>query len=117
MRDDGVKLRANLWYWCLMLRLTELKLPLDHGEDALRRAVVKRLGVKPEELRGFTVFRRGYDARKKHDIALVYTVDVDVADEAALMRRLAGDRHVAPTPDLAYRPVAQAPATLKLRPV
>src|SRR4051794_1136684 len=100
-----------------MLRLTELKLPLDHGEDALKRAILKRLDVKPSELRAFAVFRRGYDARKKHDIALVYTVDVDVGDESAVLQRLRGDRHVGTTPDLTYRPAAHAPAHLKSRPV
>ena len=100
-----------------MLRLTDLKLPLDHPPGALAEAIGARLGLPAAALRGFTVFRRGYDARKRGAIALVYTLDVDVADEAAVLARLAGDRHVQPTPDTRYRPVARAPARLAHRPV
>ena len=48
-----------------MLRITELRLPLDHAEDALRPAIVARLGVRDADLASFTVFKRSYDARKK----------------------------------------------------
>ena len=100
-----------------MLRLTELKLPLDHPADALRAAVCKRLGVADKDLLGCSICRRGYDARKKSAIVLVYALDVAVRDEAALLKRLRGDAHVAPTPDTTYRFVAQAPADLPSRPV
>jgi hypothetical protein len=100
-----------------MLRLTEIKLPLDHPDAALKAAVLQRLGIAEGELNDFTVFRRGIDARRKSDIHFVYTVDADVRHEAALLKRLRGDRHVAVTPDMAYRFVARAPAGLAERPV
>jgi uncharacterized FAD-dependent dehydrogenase len=93
-----------------MLRLTELRLPLDHAEGALRPAIVARLGIRDTELSAFAVFKRAYDARKKTAIQLIYSVDCSVADEAALLRRHAGDAHVRPTPDMAYRFVGHAPA-------
>ena len=92
-----------------MLRLTELKLPLDHAEDALRTALLKRLGIAPSELVSFSVFRRGVDARKKSAIALIYTLDFEVSNEAALLRRLKGDRNVSLAPDMDYRFVTRAP--------
>jgi uncharacterized protein len=100
-----------------MLRLTDLKLPLDHPAEALPAAIRAKLGITPGELRGFTVFRRGYDARKRGAIALIYTLDVEVADETAVLARHADDRHVQPTPDTGYRFVAQAPAQLAHRPI
>lgn len=100
-----------------MLRLTELKLPLDHAADALRPAVLQRLGVADGDLLGFSIFRRGYDARKKSAISLIYTLDCDLRDEAAVFKRLHGDRNVSPTPDMAYKVVAQAPAGLTERPI
>ncbi|HEX8777512.1 MAG TPA: hypothetical protein VF738_05280 [Rhodanobacter sp.] len=100
-----------------MLRLTDLKLPLDHPAEALPAAIRAKLGIEPAALRGFSVFRRGYDARKRGAIALIYTVDVDVADEAALLARHADDRHVQPTPDTGYHFVAQATAQLEHRPI
>jgi hypothetical protein len=100
-----------------MLRLTEIKLPLDHVEAALKMAVLQRLGLPASELLGFTVFRRGFDARKKSDIHFVYTVDAEVKNELAVLKRLRDERHVAVTPDMAYHFVAHAPAELEERPV
>jgi len=88
-----------------MLRITELRLPLDHPGDALRAAIVARLRIADADLAAFTVFRRGYDARKKAAIVFVYTIDCDVADEAAVLERHAGDPHVRPAPDTGYRPI------------
>lgn len=93
-----------------MLRITELRLPLDHAGDALRPAVVRRLGIPDADLTAFTVFRRAYDARKKSAIVLIYTVDCTVRDEAAVLLAHQGDPHIRPTPDMDYRFVAHAPA-------
>jgi uncharacterized FAD-dependent dehydrogenase len=93
-----------------MIRLTELRLPLDHSEADLRAAIVGRLGIGDAALRRFIVFRRGYDARKKAAIVFVFTVDCEVDDEAAVLARHAGDPHVRATPDMRYLPVARAPA-------
>ncbi|AOY01168.1 NAD(P)/FAD-dependent oxidoreductase [Jeongeupia sp. USM3] len=100
-----------------MLRLTEIKLPLNHAEDELRAAVLAKLGIKPADLVGFTVFQRAYDARKKANILLVYSLDCELRNEAALLKRFASDRNVQPTPDMAYRFVAQAPANIPKRPL
>jgi hypothetical protein len=71
-----------------MLRINELKLPLDHDEAALRAAVLARLGVDSAELVSFTVFKRSYDARKKSAIVLIYAIDAALRDEAAVLARL-----------------------------
>jgi uncharacterized FAD-dependent dehydrogenase len=93
-----------------MIRLTELKLPLEHPPDALRDAVLARLRVTPDALWDVKIFRQGHDARRKSAIHLIYTVDVAVRDEAGVLARLAGDHRVMPTPDMRYRLVARAPA-------
>jgi uncharacterized FAD-dependent dehydrogenase len=100
-----------------MLRLIDVQLPLDHPEPALKQAILARLGVDDDALLGFTVFRRSYDARRKSAIMLIYTVDVEVRDEAALLRRHPADRTLLPTPDTNYRYVTQAPAGFTNRPV
>ncbi|MDX9707663.1 MAG: NAD(P)/FAD-dependent oxidoreductase [Azospira sp.] len=103
-----------------MLRLTELRLPIDHPPEALPAAIARRLGVTPGEIVDFSVFKRGHDARKPERLALIYTVDVALASEtaeAAVLKRLARDRNVGQAPDTAYRFVAQAPANLKSRPL
>ena len=106
-----------------MLRITELRLPLDHGPDDLLPAVLTRLGLAEAELSSFVVFKRSHDARKKSAVVLIYTIDCTLAagvDEAGLLARHAGDSHVRPTPDTRYHLVAQAPVGFeldRLRPV
>jgi uncharacterized FAD-dependent dehydrogenase len=100
-----------------VLRITELKLPLDHTDDDLKAAILKRLGVDAADLVGYTVFRRGYDARKRSDIVFIYSVDVELRQESVVVARRAGDAHIRPTPDMRYRYVAQAPAGFTNRPV
>jgi uncharacterized FAD-dependent dehydrogenase len=93
-----------------MLRITELRLPLDHPEEALREAIVQRLGIRDAELKNFTVFKRSHDARKKHAVVFIYTVDCEVVDEARVRTRLADDKHVTAAPDTRYCFIAQVPA-------
>ncbi|MCE2691471.1 MAG: hypothetical protein LW862_16880 [Rubrivivax sp.] len=99
-----------------MIRITELRLPLDHEPAALRAAVGQRLGVADAALRELHVFRRAYDARRKTAIVLIYTLDCTLAsaqDEAAVLARLRADPHVRESPDTRYRLVAQAPADFR----
>jgi uncharacterized FAD-dependent dehydrogenase len=101
-----------------MIRVTELALPLDHPEDALRAALLQRLQLRDADLLHFTVFKRSYDARKKNsEIKFVYIVDLAVQNEAAVLERFAEDTHVRPAPDTAYYPVAEAPENLTERPI
>ena len=90
-----------------MLRLSELKLPPGHPPEALREAVLARLGVDESALIAFSVVRRAHDARKKSAVLMVYSVDAEVADEAAVLARGPVQTRIAP--DTAYRFVATAP--------
>ena len=101
-----------------MLRITELKLPLDHSDEQLRAAIVQRLGIADAELLDFSLFKRSYDARKKSsELLFIYTLDVSVRDEAALLAKFADDRQIGPTPDMRYQFVGHAPAELEERPL
>ena len=93
-----------------MLRLSGLSLPLDHEPEALPAAICERLGIAPDALGSYTLFRRGNDARRKKAIQLVYTLDIALEDEAAVLERFAGDKDVRPTPDMDYRFPTLAPA-------
>ncbi|WP_374555269.1 NAD(P)/FAD-dependent oxidoreductase [Aquitalea pelogenes] len=99
-----------------MLRITELKLPLDHSEAELTDAIVAFLGIKPADLKNYTVFKRSYDARRGV-MSLAYIIDMEVEGEARLLARFKGNAHVLPTPDTSYHFVTQAPATLQKRPL
>ena len=100
-----------------MLRISELRLPLDHPAEALPAAIVQRLGIKPADLLDFKVFKRSYDARKNQSLSFIYIIDADVQNEAALLKKFAGDLHVKPSPDTEYHFVGHAPANFANRPV
>jgi len=100
-----------------MLRLTEIKLPLDHAPDALRAAILERLQIADEHLLEVEIFKRSYDARKRSAITLIYTLDVslDAAIEAQFLRLSVP--HIARSPNMQYQFVTRAPAMLKSRPL
>jgi len=99
-----------------MLRLTEIKLDLDHDEAALRAAIARALAVPETGLVAYRIRRRGYDARGGVT-RFVYTLDVTVRDEAALLKKFRHNPRVAPVPDETYRYPVQAGAAPPSRPV
>lgn len=101
-----------------MLRITGLKLPLDHRPEDLPAAICQRLGIVAEALRGYEMVRRGNDARRKSAILLIYTVDVDIEGEEEVLQRFAADHEVRARPDTDYHFPVHAPEGWSgLRPV
>ncbi|WP_439148336.1 NAD(P)/FAD-dependent oxidoreductase [Vibrio sp.] len=100
-----------------MIRLTEIKLPLDHEESAIQDAIEAKLGINSDQVLSFNIFKRGYDARKKSKILLIYTLDVLVENEAELLEQFISDPHVKVTPDMEYKFVAKAIENQTERPV
>jgi uncharacterized FAD-dependent dehydrogenase len=90
-----------------MIHITELRLPLEHTEDALRAAVIERLGITTEQLLSFDIFKRSYDARKKNALTFIYTIDAKVTVPEVLLKKFRGDPHISPTPDTDYKFVAR----------
>ena len=102
-----------------MIRLSELKLPLDHADDALPALIFQTLGITAEQLLTHHVHKRSYDARKQN-LLLVYIVDVQVASpalEAQLLLQFESHSHIGLAPDLNYYPPAHAAADPAIRPV
>ena len=100
-----------------MLRLTEVKLPIDHPEGDVKATILTRLGLAEEELISHTIFKRSVDARKPHSIRFTYTLDLSAHNEAAILERFKNDAHVNIAPDVSYHPLAPAPQTPASRPV
>ena len=100
-----------------MLRLTNIQLPLDHEEADIKLAILDTLSISDDQLIDFTVHKRGYDARKKAKIVLIYTLDVDTRLNEELLEKFAKDSQVKVSPDMSYNFVAQAPEVLSQRPV
>jgi uncharacterized FAD-dependent dehydrogenase len=101
-----------------MIRITELKLPLDHDEHALPALIVKTLGIASAELLNHNLYKRSYDARMKK-LLLVYICDVELAPvlAATLLKKFEAHPHIRATPDQAYYPVVQLSEAPALRPV
>ena len=100
-----------------MLRIIELKLPLQHTQAELSAAITQRLGITEDQLLSYTIFRQGHDARRRDAINLVYTIDVEVTDEPSISAQLQNDASISFTPDTTYRFVTQAPQNLSERPI
>ena len=106
-----------------MLRITEIKLPLllatdmGHSNAEVKAAILKKLSLPEADLIGFTIFKRGVDARKRNAILLAYIVDCEIKNEAKVLAKFSKDQHVKPSPDTSYHFVANAPASIKSRPI
>ena len=100
-----------------MIRITEIKLPLEHKPEEIKAALIKKLAINSADLVEYSIFKRGIDARKANAMLLVYTLDVTIKGEAKVLAKLNKDPHVKPAPDTSYKFVADAPAILKDRPV
>ncbi len=100
-----------------MLRLSEVKLPLEHTDADIQSAILKKLSIAPKDLIRHTIFKRSYDARKKGAVSFVYIIDIETTREQQLLQRFKKDPHIVPTPDTSYRYVTHAPAGLEQRPI
>lgn len=100
-----------------MLRLTNVKLPLNHQPEALEQVILATLKITAEQLTSFSIFKRGYDARKKSNIILMYTLDVDTTKNEQLIAEHSKDQNIKASPDTRYKFVGQAPEHLTERPV
>jgi len=104
-----------------MIRLTELRLPIDHAPEALEAAIFKRLQISINDLIRYEVFKRSYDARKNIALSFIYTLDLAVKDQDALLTRFANDPYIRLAPDTSYKFLAHFDGHIKprstLRPV
>jgi uncharacterized FAD-dependent dehydrogenase len=106
-----------------MLRITEIKLPVEnaqsltHQADEIKAALLMRLEIPESDLLHFDIFKRGVDARKSHAILYVYSLDVEVKNEAKILAKFRKDAHIKPAPDTEYKYVAQNTSSDKPRPV
>jgi len=94
-----------------MLRLTDIKLPLNHSDADLRSAALTKLALADSELLNIHIFKRSYDARKKHNILLIYLLDIELSDETEqrVLAQFAGKGFVRPSPNTNYQFLGQAP--------
>lgn len=100
-----------------MLRIHQLRLPIDHAADALPAAIIHRLGINSADLLHFSIFKRSHDARHRQELMLIYSIDCEVKNEAQIRKRLAKDDKITTTPDMTYHFVGSAQGQERLRPL
>ena len=100
-----------------MIRISNLQLPLEHDDEALGLAILARLSIQTDDLLDYVVHRRGYDARKKSKIVLIYTLDVNTNQNEAILTAFADDQLIKTSPDMSYKFVAKAQAKAQQRPL
>lgn len=99
-----------------MIRVNQVKLPIDHKEQELVLAVAKAMKVKKEEIRELLIKKRSIDARKKNEIKYIYAVDVKIKNEEKVVAR-AKNPNVTISNDKAYRVIVTGQEPMKHRPI
>ena len=71
-----------------MIRITQLKLPIEHKKQELYEKTAKLLRVAPSEIKQLKIVKQSVDARKKEQILFIYTIDVEVAKEQQILKKV-----------------------------
>lgn len=82
-----------------MIRINELKLPVNHSEEALRLKISKLL--KTDQKFQYSIIRRSLDARKKPDLFFSYIVDIDIQNEKSILKK--ADKNVIHVDQIKYK--------------
>ena len=64
-----------------MIRINQIKVPLAHRQEDILYKAAKILRVTPEKILSWQIVKKSIDARKKPDIMVIYSVDVNVASQ------------------------------------
>ena len=91
-----------------MLKIENIKLPPGASRDDLAAEAAQLLRVREADILSLRILRRSVDARE--GVALVYTVEAAVRDEAAVLKRCRGKKVSRAVPRPAYVLPAPRPA-------
>lgn len=69
-----------------MIKITDIRLPIEAGANGLESAAAAVLGLKAAELSYMEILREAIDARHKNSLQFVYSVAVQVRDEEAVLK-------------------------------
>ena len=69
-----------------MLRIQQLKLPVQHSKKDLHDKIIKTLKIRPDELIRYEIVKQSLDARGG-ELKYVYIVDVEVKREPTVLKK------------------------------
>ena len=99
-----------------MIRISGIKLHIDHDLADIESAVLKKLRIRRSELGSVNIIRRSLDARHKDNIRYVYTVEITTGREEAVLARFSKDPDIQPAPVSGYVPPMQGNKQMEQRP-
>lgn len=85
-----------------MLRIRQLKLPVEHSRRDLEQKIIKTLRIRPEELIRYELIRRSLDARGG-ELKYVYMIDAEVKREPTVLKHCNGHAEKAEKPGISFR--------------
>jgi len=99
-----------------MIRINQIKLNLNEDEDKLLHIIAKKLRYQNIDKIEYQIVKKSIDARKKDDIKIVYSVDVTVPHEKAIIKRI-NEKNILLTMPQTYQYVSKGRIPLTHRPV
>ena len=69
-----------------MIRVSQLKLPVEHSEEQFYQKIEKSLKIKRDQIKKLQIVKKSIDARKKPEVSIVYSVDVWVDKEEKILK-------------------------------
>lgn len=99
-----------------MIRINQIKLPVEHTDEMLYQKVEKLLKINRSQILCFQIVKKSIDARKKPDLQIVYSVNVTVDDEARILKKCR-DKNVMQITPKKYQLPQSGSQTLTHRPV
>ncbi len=71
-----------------MLRVSGIKLTINEDEKRIKHKITQRLRIKASEILSYQIYKKSIDARHKDMISFVYTIDVEVKNEASILKQI-----------------------------
>lgn len=100
-----------------MIRINQLKLPVNHGETALKKKIARQLKIPEERISEIRIVKQSVDARKKEELLYIYSVDVRIDKAEAAVVKKAGNANVMIHKETRYRFPDGGQEPLRSRPV
>ena len=84
-----------------MLRINNIRVPLDFDFSELKNLCVKKLKISPENLLNVRLSRKSVDARKKTDVHFIISLDIEVKNENKVLKTV---KNAVKTEKFVYKP-------------
>jgi len=75
-----------------MIRVQQVKVPLKHQEEDIIKKAAKICKIDRSQILKMEIVKQSLDARRKNELSYVYTVDLEVANQETILKRIHDNR-------------------------